>query len=62
MERSLVTLVLAVSALLGVGFVLVREGSGLVVAAGALLGLAGLAGLLLLVRTVAADAKRGAAR
>lgn len=61
MERSLVTLVLAVSALLGVGFVLVREGSGLVVAAGALLGLAGLAGLLLLVRTVAADAKRGAA-
>lgn len=62
MERSFVTAVLAVSALLTAAFLLVRAGSELLVAAGAVVGLAGLAGLALLARAVALDAKRGVRR
>ena len=62
MERSYVSAVLAVSALLTVAFLLVREGSALPLAAGAVLGLTGLAGLVLLARAIALDARRGARR
>lgn len=62
MERSFVSAVLAVSALLTVAFLLVREGSALLLAAGVMLGLTGLAGLVLLARAVALDARRGARR
>ena len=62
MERSFVGAVLAVSAVLMAAFLLVREGSGVGLAAGAVAGLAGLAGLLLLARAVALDARRGSRR
>ena len=62
MERSLVTAVLVVSALLTAAFLLVREGSGLALAAGAVVGIAGLAGLARLARAVASDAGRGVRR
>ena len=62
MERSFVSAVLAVSALLTAAFLLVREGSGLLLVAAAVIGLAGLAGLVLLARAVALEARRGARR
>jgi hypothetical protein len=64
-ERSLVIAVLVVSALLTAAFLLVRaglEGSGLVLAAGGAAGLAGIAGLVLVARAVALDARRGVRR
>lgn len=57
-----VSAVLAVSALLTAAFLLVQAGSPLLLAAGTLVGVAGLAGLLLLARAVVIDARAGARR
>ena len=62
MERSLISAVLVVSALLTAAFLLVREGSGPLLAVGAAIGLAGLFGLVRLARVVALDARRGVRR
>lgn len=62
MERSLINAVLAVSALLTVAFLLVRDGSGLALAVGGVAGVAGLAGLGLLARAVVLDARRSTRR
>ena len=56
------TPVLVVSALLMAAFLLMREGSAVLLAAGAVIGVAGLAGLLRLARAVALDARRGVHR
>ena len=62
MERSLISAVLVVSALLTASFLLVREGSALTSAAGAGLALAGVVGLLLVGRAVALDTREGSRR
>lgn len=61
-EHSFVTALLAVSGLLTAAFLLVREGAALALAAGTVLGVVGVAGLLLLARAVVLDARRGARR
>ena len=57
MERRFVTAVLAVSALLTASFLLIQQGSPALLVLGVPAGIAGLAGLALLGRAIALDAR-----